>query len=165
MESTGGFIRYMNVYTNQIILPMLGEDDNVSDNFGLYEDEKSIPEAQDIEKDHRDLVGKSSDSGSCAKEEYTSQDGLLGSESSSSLKEVRFNKQEFPAGTLVFNIKYDYLRSQNDNLFYPFYNQLDYILAHYFAESETTKGNINKFPSNSLMAPLTEKLSYQNAEK
>ena len=36
-----------------------GEDDNLSDNFGPYEDEESTPEAQDIEKDHRDLVGKS----------------------------------------------------------------------------------------------------------
>ena len=40
---------------------MLGEDDNTSDNFGPYKDGKSTSEVQDIEKDHRNLVGKSSD--------------------------------------------------------------------------------------------------------
>ena len=48
-------------------MPMPGEDDNASDNFGPYEDEGSTPEAQDIEGDHRDLVGKSSDTRSRAR--------------------------------------------------------------------------------------------------
>lgn len=34
------------------------ENDNILDNFKFYEYEKSILEAQNIEKDHRDLVGK-----------------------------------------------------------------------------------------------------------
>ena len=68
-------------------------------------------------------------------------------------------------GTPISNIKYDHPGSQNDNLFYPFHNQLDYALAHYFAESETTKGNVDKFLSNPLMAPLIKKLSHQNADK
>ena len=137
-----------------------GEDDNISDNFGPYEDKQSTPEAQNIEGDHRDLVGESSDTRSRAREGRTPQDGLLGSESSSSLRKDRFNKQKFSAGTLVSNIKYDHSGSQNNNLFYPFYNQLDYALAHYFAESKTTKDNVDKFLSNQLIAPLTKKLSY-----
>ena len=90
---------------------------------------------------------------------------LLRSESSSSLKEVRFNKHEFPTGIPVSNIKYDHPGSQNDNVFYPFHNQLDYILAYYFAMSEITKGKVNKFLSNPLIALLIKKLSYQNANK
>ena len=146
-------------------MPMPGEDDNASDNFGPYEDEGSIPEAQDIEGDHRDLVGESSDTRSRTRARRTLQDGLFGSESSSSLREVRFSEQEFPTGTPVSNIKYDHPGSQNDNLFYPFYNQLDYALAYYFAEFETTKGNVDKFLSDPLIAPLTKKLSYRNADE
>ena len=178
MKSTGGLTKHMNSCTSQIIqqvlptrmqpeqdMPMPGEDDNASDNFGPYEDERSTPKAQDIEGDHRDSVGESSDTGSRARAGRTPQDGLLGSESSSSLTEVRFSEQEFPAGTPVSNIKYDHPGSQNDNLFYPFHNQLDYALVHYFAQSETTKDNVDKFLSDLLMAPLTEKLSYQNADE
>ena len=173
MKSTGGLTRHINLCTSQIIyqvlsthmqpkqdMPMLGEDDNSSDNFGPYEHEGSTLEAQDIEGDFRDSVGKSSDTGNRARAGHTLQDGLLGIELLSSLREVRFNKQEFPASTPVSNIKYDHPRSQNDNLFYPFHNQLDYALAHYFAESEITKGNVNKFLSYLLIAPFTEKLSY-----
>ena len=92
-------------------MPMPEEDYNVSDNFGSYEDEGSIPEAQDIEEDHRNLVGKSSDTRSHTKTRRTPQDGLLGSESSSSLREVGFSEQEFSAGIPVSNIKYDHPRS------------------------------------------------------
>ena len=66
-------------------IPMPREDDNGLDNFGLYEDEESTPEAQNMKRDHRNLVGKSSDTGSCARVGCTSQDRLLGSGLSSSL--------------------------------------------------------------------------------
>ena len=82
-----------------------------------------------------------------------------------SLREVRLSEQEFLVGIPISNIKYDHPRSQNDNLFSLFHNQLDYILAYYFLESETTKGNEDKFMSNLLIAPPTEKLSYQNTDK
>ena len=39
-------------------MSMLEEDDNASNNFEPYGEEKSTPEAQDREKDHKDLVGK-----------------------------------------------------------------------------------------------------------
>ena len=146
----------------------MGEDENASKNVGPHEDEESILEEQDIEEDHRNLGGKSSDTRSCARDGLsgrTPQAGLLGSELSSSLREVRFSDQEFAAGTSVSNIKYNHPGFQNNNFFYPFYDQLDYRLAKYFAESETTKSNVDKFLSEVLMAPLTEKLSYQNANK
>ena len=48
-------------------MPMPAEDNNTSDNFGPYEDEKSTLEAQDIEKDHKNLVDKSSDTKNCVR--------------------------------------------------------------------------------------------------
>ena len=144
---------------------MRGEDDNASDNFEPYEDEDSKSKVQNIEEDHKNLVGKSSDIRRRAREGRTPQDELLGSELSSSLKEVRFSEQEFSADTLVSNINYDYLRSQNNNLFYLFHNQLDYPLAHNFAESDIIKSKVNKSLSNLLIAPFTKKLFYQNADK
>lgn len=53
-------------------------------------------------------------------------------------------------------------KSQSSNLFYPFNDKLDFVLAHYFAESEITKFNNDKFLSNLLMKPITENLSYCN---
>ena len=50
--------------------------------------------------------------------------------------------------------------SQNDNPFYLFDDQLNYALAKYFAESENTKGNVDRFLSDLFISPLTRKLSY-----
>ena len=90
---------------------MPGKDDNASDNFGLYEDEKSILEVQDIEGDHRDLVGKSLDTRNRIRVRRTPQNGLLRNELSSSIREVKFSEQEFLADTPVSNIKYDHIGS------------------------------------------------------
>ena len=135
IKLTGRLTRHMNLCTSQIIqqillirmqpkqdMPMPGEDNNLSDNFRPYKDERSIPKVQDIEKDHKNLIDKSSDTKSHARAEPTPQDELLGSESSSSLREVRFSEQEFPAGTPVSNINYNHPGLQNLNLFYPFHN-------------------------------------------
>ena len=121
-----------------------------------------------MERNYRDLVGKSLDTGSRARNGlsgHTFLAGLLASASSSSLRKVRFSEQEFLAGKLVSDTKYHHPGSQNNNPFYPFDNQLDYALANYFVESKTTKSNVDRFLSNPLMIPLTEKLSYQNADK
>ena len=133
--------------------------------LGSYKDKKSIPEVQNIKRDHRDLVGKSSGIRSCVRVRHIPQARLLRSKLSSSLREVRFSEQEFLTSTLVSNIIYNYLGLQNNNLFYLFYNQLDYALAHYFAESEITKNNVDKFLSNLLIVLFTEKLFYQNVDK
>ena len=124
-------------------------------------------EEEDIEGDYRKLGGKSSDIENRARNglvERTPQSGLLRSESSSSLREVRFSDQEFAASTLVSNIKYNHFGFQNNHLFYLFYDQLDSGLAKYYAESESTKSNIDKFLFKPLMVLLTEKLSYQNMD-
>ncbi len=118
--------------------PISEEDENILDNFGLYEDEESILEEQDIEEDHRNLVSKSSDTRSYVKDglsRRTPQDGLLTSESSSSLREVRFSEQEFSAGIPVSDIKYHHLGSQNNNPFHPFNDKLDYSPSTYFVKS------------------------------
>ncbi len=136
--------------------------------MGPHEDEESTLAEQNIEGDHRNLVSESSDTRNRARDGlsgHTPQVGLLGSESSSSLREVRFNDQEFAAGTPVSNIKYNYPGFQNNNLFHLFHDQLDYGQAKYFAESETIKSNVDKFLSDPLMALLTEKLSYRNADE
>lgn len=91
---------------------------------------------------------------------YTSQNELYISKSSSSLKEVNFGEQKFLTSKSISNIKYYYTSFQNNNLFYLFNNQLDYILTNHFAEFETTKNNIDRFLSNALMALFTKKLFY-----
>lgn len=47
---------------------MLKQDNDASENFGFYKDEKSTLEEQDIERDYIDFVGKSSDIGSYTKD-------------------------------------------------------------------------------------------------
>lgn len=83
------------------------------------------------------------------------QDGFFASELSLSLRKVRFNKQKFPISKLILDIKYHHLDFQNNNLFYLFNDQLDYILANYFTESEITKNNVDRFLFDLLIAPLT----------
>ena len=73
-------------------MPMPEEDDNALNNLRPYEDEESTSEVQDIEGDYRDLVGKSSNTGSRAKRGRTPQNGPLGNESSSFLKEFGFSE-------------------------------------------------------------------------
>lgn len=108
MKLTSGLTRHINAYTSQIIqqvlpihmqlkqdMPMPGKDSNVSDNIRPYKDEEFRPEAQNIEKDYKDLVGKILDTGSRAKDslsDSTPQNRLLGSELSSSLREIRFSE-------------------------------------------------------------------------
>ena len=147
---------------------MPGEDDDASENFGSHEDEKSTLKKQEMERDQRDFVGKSSNIGSYTRDgvsRHTLQAGLLANELSSSLREVKFSEQEFSAGKLVSDIKYYHSGSQKNNLFYSFNDQLDYALAHYFEGFETTKSNVDRFLSNPLIALLTEELSYQNADE
>ena len=90
---------------------------------------------------------------------------MLGSEFLLMLREKWFSSYEFPAGIWILEIKYKHLESKYNSNIYSFNNQFDYTLAHYFAESDTIKGNINKFLTNPLIAPLIEKLSYKNADK
>ncbi len=107
-------------------------------------------EEQNIERDHRNLVDESLDTGSRVKDSLSGrspQTGLFGSKLSLSLREVRFSDQEFAIGKLISNIKYNHFGFQNNNPFYPFHDQLDYGLAKYCVESETTKSNVDKFLS------------------
>lgn len=61
------------------------------------------------------------------------QNGLL-SESFPMFREVIFSEFEFPISISVLKTRYKHLRSQNNNMFYLFSNQLDYTLVYYFAE-------------------------------
>ena len=42
-------------------MPMPRKDDNVSKNFGSYKNEEFIQEKQEIEVNHKDLIGESLD--------------------------------------------------------------------------------------------------------
>lgn len=89
----------------------------------------------------------------------TLQNRLL-SKSSSTFKEVIFSKSQFSAGTLILNTRYKHPGNQNNNLFYPFNDQVNYALAHYFPDSKTTKQNVYKFFTNLLIKSITKNLLY-----
>ncbi len=92
------------------------------------------------------------------------QNRLL-SELSWNFREVIFGESKFLVSTSVLDTKYMHHRSRSNNLFHPFNDQLDYALAYYFAESETTKRNVDTFLFNTLMKPVTKELSYCNADE
>ncbi len=113
----------MNTYISQQVFPICmqsnqetpipGGDNNALENFGPHEDQKSILKEQDIEENHKNLIGKSSDIRSHIKDGllgFTPQVVRLRSESSSSLREFRFNDQEFTTGITLSNIKYNHPR-------------------------------------------------------
>lgn len=50
-------------------------------------------------------------------------------------------------------------------MFYLSIDQLDYTSTHYFAKSDTTKCNVDKFFFNPLIKSLTKKLSYHNTNR
>lgn len=174
MKLTSGLIKQLNICTSlpPRIQPnrnslMLAENDNALTYF-IHHKEEKYPmnnKGQDIEEDQRDLISKSSDNKSVKNILLIriSQDELLGSELSLSLRKFRFNEKEFPTRTPISDIKYNHPRSQKNNPFYLLNYQLDYLLANYFAEFEIIKGNVDRFLSNSLKTPLTKKLSYENA--
>ncbi len=78
------------------------------------------------------------------------------------LREECFSSHEFPSGIPISDEKYKHPGSKHKNSFYLFNDQLDFGLAHYFVESETTKGNVNKFLTDHLMVSLIQKLFYKN---
>ena len=80
-------------------------------------------------------------------------------------QEVTFSKSKFPASIPVLDIRYKHPESQNNNLFYLFNDQIDYVLTHYFEYSKTIKRNVDKFFTNSLIKPITKNLLYHNTDK
>lgn len=103
MKSSSRLIKHLNICIN---LPLyiqpnrdsfiLVEDNNASDYFMYYDEKKYLLDnkKQDIKKDQKNLINKSSDSKSVKNMlfRHTHQNGLLANELSLSLKEVQFNK-------------------------------------------------------------------------
>ena len=158
IKSISGLTRHLNACTKEVLrtahLDKL-HDDLIDTLDGNLEDRSQLLDK--INYTIRDTIDLPT--------EKTPWDGLLASESLSSLREKWFTGNKFPASTPVSDIRYNHLGLKHQNSFYPFNDQLNYALAHYFAESETTKGNINKFLFDPLMTPLTKKLSYKNADE
>ena len=148
--------------TNHSDLPSDNFEEDISPGASNNGEEKIRP--VDIDNDEEDIRPADLDKQRLAIPNWRPQNRLL-SELSSTFREVTFSESEFPAGTPVSDTQYEHPGSQNNNPFYPFNDQLDYALAHYFAESETTKRNVDKFLTNPLMKPITKKLSYRNADK
>ena len=122
MKLTSGLTRHLNIYTSLVLYiqcnqnsPILAEDDNASDYFIDYKEEKYLlgNKKQDVKKNQRDLVGKSLDNESINDIllECTPQDGFLKSGLLSFLREVKLSEQEFFASKPVFDIKYNHLGS------------------------------------------------------
>lgn len=87
------------------------EDNIICENVKYYENKKSTLEKEDIKRNHRNYIGKSSDTRNYTQDgllEHIPQDGLLISLFLSSLREVRFSEQELTASKPMSNIKYHY---------------------------------------------------------
>ena len=91
------------------------------------------------------------------------QNRLL-SKLSSNFREMTFNESKFPASTPVSDIQFECTCSQNNHPFYCFNKQLNYELAHYFTELETTKRNTNRCFTNQMIKLITKKLLYYNTD-
>lgn len=90
---------------------------------------------------------------------------LLVSEFLSLLKENLYTRSKFPTSTSILDNRYSHLKSQYNNFLYPFHYQLDYILAHYFAELKIIQYNINEILSYLLIVSFTKKLFYKNVDE
>ena len=76
-------------------MPMPGKDNNLSEYIGPHKDKEYTLDAQNIEGDYRNLVGKSLNTKSRARDslsEHTFQAKLFASELSSPLREVKFGE-------------------------------------------------------------------------
>lgn len=124
------------------------------------EDKSHFPGEQNHTVTAKDIVGNSINTST-----KSSDREMFPSESLSLLKKRLFIKREFFASTFTSDNRYSYLRSEYDNLFYSFHDQLDSALSYYFIVSGNTKGKIKRFLSDSLMASLSEKLFYKNANQ
>ena len=162
-EATSGLTRHFNAcknyyYPKPLHKPLQRKPQNKEDAMGgSWEDES-------------DLLGETVTTANrngtpITLTENTPLKRLFASKSLPALREKWFSSNKFPANTSISDKKYKHPRSKHKSSFYLFNNQLDYGLAHYFPKPETTKGNMNKFITNPLMAPLIKKLSYKNSEK
>ena len=180
VKSTSGLTRYVNACKILITLPSCQPskptvilEDNITNcpdlpldkeviNLGAsnYGKEEIIP----INKNDDKIRPANIDQQRPITPNWIPQNGLL-KELFRNFKEVSFSEFKFPISIPVSNTRYEHSESQNNNLFYLFNDQLDYALTTYFAKSETTKYNVDKFLSNPLMKLITKKLSYCNVDK
>ena len=121
-KSSNVLIRHLNAYIKKIpqtahLYKFYNDEVDKSD-MNLEDGSQLLDETNYTVKDITDLPT-----------EKISWDWLLARKSLPSLREKWFTENKFPAGTLVSDIKYNYLRLKYHNNFYPFNDQLDYALA------------------------------------
>ena len=148
--------------TNHLDFPSNNFEENI--NPGALNNSEERIRPADIDNNEENIRPADLDKQRPATPKWRPRDGLL-SKLFSTFRKMAFSESEFPAGTPVSDTQYKHPKSQNNNLFYAFNDQLDYTLAYYFSESETTKRNVDKFLTNLLMKPITKKLSYCNADE
>lgn len=78
---------------------------------------------------------------------------------------MMFSKYKILAGILILNTRYKHPVDKNNNIFYLFKNQVDYILVYFFADSETTKCNIDKFFAHPIIKFITQNLLSRSTDK
>lgn len=101
-------------------IPIPKEDDNILEYFGLYQNKKYTLNKNNIEKHHKNLISKNSDTESCAKYNLsgrTLQNGLLANRLSLFLREIRFDRPKFFANKSISDIKCHHFGSQNNHFF------------------------------------------------
>ena len=157
-KSTSGLTKHLNACTKEI--------SQTTDLYKIHDDlvdklDGDLKDRSQLLDETNYIIRDATDSPT----ERTPRNGLLANKSLSSLREEWFTGKEFSAGTSISDIKYNHPGLKHQSKFNPFNDQLEYALAHYFAESEKTKGNVNKFLSDPLMTPLTKKLSYKNPDE
>lgn len=78
---------------------------------------------------------------------------------------MTFSKSQFSASTQILDTRYRYPKNWNNNLFFLFIDQLNYVWSYYFVELETIKSKIDTFFSNLFMKSITKKLIYLYIDK
>ena len=142
--------------TNGLDLPSDKNEENISPRASNNGKEGIRP--VDIDNNEEDIKQADIDKQRPATPNWTSRDRLL-SQSSLTFREMTFSESKFLTGIFILDNTDKYPKSQTNISFYPFNGHLDYALASYFADSETTKHNISKFLTNQLMKSIIKNLS------
>lgn len=106
-------------------MPILRENDNLSDNFEFYNNKKSALETLKIKEDNIDLICKYLNTEIHARDmlsRHTSKRKLFENKLLSFLEEFKFSDPKFVTNISVSNIKYNHPKLQINNPFYFFHD-------------------------------------------
>lgn len=151
-------------YNTTNLLDLLSDNNKEYISLKISYNGKERIKSVNINKNKKDIKPIDIDKKRLATPNQTLWNRLL-SELSFYFRKMIFSEAKFLINIQVLDTRYKQLRSQYNNLFYPFNTQLDYILTYYFAKLETTICNIDKFFTNPLIKLIIKKFSYYNTDK